>query len=308
MEKRLSNEYATVLANIRGIRNEKMEQLAEMSPEYAQIRDEYTRLCRLAINAAVSGEGYEEAMERMMAFAEDMQGMQKLILKRLNLPDDFLRPEYDCPICKDTGYVGSYERRLCSCAKAKRMQQSDLSRLPRFSDFNEAIYQSDEQRRQAKKLRDYLMGYAAAFPDNDRPNMFINSAAGLGKTFLLGCAARDIAERGHRMQMLTAYELTQLFKGEHIEQKPCLNKLKKLDFLVIDDLGVEPIYKNISLEYMFILINERMQLRKPTAISSNLGLDSLQDKYGERLMSRILDKSLARYFVLNGKDLRLSVG
>lgn len=303
----MSNEYATVLAGIRGIKTKKMEQLAAMSPEYASLRDQYNDLCKHAIDAAVSGDGYERAVQSMLSFAEDMRLRQADILHSLGLPDDYLQPEYACDKCMDTGYIGGYERRLCTCARARLIKRdSDLEHMPRFTDFDDAIFTDKNQLEKAKTIRDFLMSYCSDFPNNEKPNLFFNSPPGLGKTFLLGCTTRELFERGHNARMLTAYELTDLFKGEHIEQKPCMKKLKNTAFLVIDDLGVEPIYKNISREYLFILLNERIKLGRHTAVSSNLTVTQLQEKYGDRIMSRIMDKKMGMHFMLSGSDLRHS--
>lgn len=306
MEKLMMNEYTAIQARRRQTTNSRQSRLLELSPEYAAMMAEYQRLCGQAA-AAISEGGYEAAKAEMENYASTMDDKLTKILSGLNLPADYLEPVYDCPICMDTGYVGGTERRLCSCARQrKNRKQSDLSHMPCFDEYDEGIFRDDEQKQRTGKLRDFLIKYAENFPDNDKPNLYINSKAGLGKTFLLGCTARMVGERGFGVNMLTAYELTNLFKGEHIEQQPCMGKLKSVDFLVIDDLGVEPIYKNISVEYLYILLNERNRRHKPTAISTNLPMNDLLEKYGERIMSRVMDKSIGSHFGLTGSDLRLN--
>lgn len=306
MDSVMASEYLKLLSRQREQASGHMADLMERSPAYAELRRQYNKLCEASARAAVDGAAFEQAEAERIRFREDMQQEQAEILLQLGLPADYLEPQYACTICHDTGYVGKYERRLCDCAKAKRMAKrlAQAERLPQFSDFDAQIFPNDQQREQAVGVCAYLQQYANNFPDVEKPNIFMRSVAGLGKTFLLGCTARAIAEQGYSMKMLPSYELIALFRAEHVEQQPCMQDLLKLDFLVIDDLGVEPVYRNISVEYLFMLINERGTRGKHTAVSSNLTMAELSDKYGERIMSRLTDKSNSVAIELRGDDLR----
>ncbi len=73
------------------------------------------------------------------------------ILKNLNLPDNYLEPNYDCKICKDTGYIklDNYKTSMCNCLKQKLLEcsfnKSNMYNLDKqnFNNFNEDIF-SDE--------------------------------------------------------------------------------------------------------------------------------------------------------------------
>ena len=82
------------------------------------------------------------------------------------------------------------------------------------------------------------------------------------------------------------------------------DQLLEAPLLLIDDLGSEPMMKNITVEYLFTLLNERMAAGRHTVIATNLSPVQLIERYGERVGSRLLDRMNCRTVRLNGKDLR----
>ena len=77
-----------------------------------------------------------------------------------------------------------------------------------------------------------------------------------------------------------------------------------MPLLLIDDLGSEPMVKNITREYLFTLINERIAAGKGTVIATNLSPDDLEEVYGERVRSRLTDQHRSIVLKFSGKDLR----
>ena len=62
--------------------------------------------------------------------------------------------------------------------------------------------------------------------------------------------------------------------------------------------------RNITIEYLFTLLNERIAARRHTVIATNLTPAQRKERYGERVASRLLDRSLWGAVQLRGKDLR----
>ena len=62
--------------------------------------------------------------------------------------------------------------------------------------------------------------------------------------------------------------------------------------------------RNITVEYLFTLLNERAAARRHTVICTNLNPAELRERYGERVGSRLLDQTLCAAVQLKGKDLR----
>ena len=74
---------------------------------------------------------------------------------------------------------------------------------------------------------------------------------------------------------------------------------------MIDDLGTEPILKNITKEYLYNLINVRQVNNKPTFITTNLSLDNILERYDDRIFSRLGNKNLATNIQLTSSDKRV---
>ena len=53
-----------------------------------------------------------------------------------------------------------------------------------------------------------------------------------------------------------------------------LDRFLNPDVLVIDDLGTENMFKNITQEYLLYLLNERQRLNKTTIFTTNLTVAS----------------------------------
>lgn len=85
-----------------------------------------------------------------------------------------------------------------------------------------------------------------------------------------------------------------------------IKHLLSVDLLVIDDLGTESL-NSMKYSELFTLINARIlnQNNKitKTIISTNLSLDNLAQKYGERVISRFIGNYNICYFF--GDDIRL---
>ena len=89
------------------------------------------------------------------------------------------------------------------------------------------------------------------------------------------------------------------------EKNEVLAPYLESDVLLLDDLGTEPLLNNITLDYLYLILNERILNNKSIIINSNLTLEELLDRYGERIFSRIVNKKTGLAIKFLGEDLRL---
>lgn len=75
-----------------------------------------------------------------------------------------------------------------------------------------------------------------------------------------------------------------------------------VDFLVLDDIGVEKI-SDWVLQSLYVIINKRYSEQRQTIITSNLNLSELKQVIGERIASRIA--GMCRVLTLKGQDRRI---
>ncbi len=76
------------------------------------------------------------------------------------------------------------------------MEDAGLKRNWRgFGAFDERVYPTDEQKRQAVSARALCEAFADQFPQNPKPNLLLLGESGLGKTFLLEAIAERVSAR-----------------------------------------------------------------------------------------------------------------
>jgi len=158
------------------------------------------------------------------------------------------------------------------------------------------------------KIYTALAQYCAKFPAVKTPNVMLCGATGTGKTYTAHIVANNLLHRGFSVLYVTSFGLVERFKkyvqtfGDETET----DALFDCDMLVIDDLGTEPIIKNITQEYLYNVINERLVSGKAFLITTNLSPAALMEKYDQRIASRILSKESSVVIEMRSKDLRLS--
>ena len=136
--------------------------------------------------------------------------------------------------------------------------------------------------------------------------IYIYGPTGVGKTHLMKAMANELIERGKVVRLVTAFKINQDFKSfSKSFDDEILNKYLQTEILFIDDLGTEPLYKNVTLEYFYLVINERKMKKLSTIITSNLDLYDIRERYDERIFSRIMDSQTSIALNLIGKDKRL---
>ena len=140
-------------------------------------------------------------------------------------------------------------------------------------------------------------------------NIIISGASGVGKSFLLECMLSELIKQKKYVLYTTAFTMSQNLLKYHTNfdtsKESILSPYLECDVLIIDDLGSEPIFKNVSEEYLYLILNQRLFEQKPVIISTNLTLSEIQDRYGERIFSRLVSKNVSKLFKIENSDLRL---
>lgn len=125
------------------------EKLYQEIPRLQQIEDE---LNDFAISTAKNIlQHNNSSLEKLNQKAEQLKYEKTCILQNANLAINYLKPNYECPICEDTGYVlkNNYQTEMCNCLKQKLLNasfhKSNMTNLDKenFNTFNENLF-SDE--------------------------------------------------------------------------------------------------------------------------------------------------------------------
>ena len=233
---------------------------------------------------------------------EDLKIKIDSYIKRNNIDRTKLTPKYDCNICNDTGVAGG---RICKCLQKelnlkKSMIASSQTCFKCFENSDLNLMNENDV-----KAQDWLKNWCLRYPNITKTNINIIGGAGTGKTFLLECVANQLINKNVVVCYKTAFELNELARLYHIGKSFDFADCMNADVLLIDDLGTEPILKNVTKEYLYNLINVRQIKNKPTFISSNLSFENILDRYDERIFSRLGNKNLAINIMLNSTDKRI---
>ena len=314
----LLNEYQARRAQNERELDARIEEAARLDPEIARLREENTSLAFDTVRKLMTLT--DEAERRDLAEKMKQRGIfnNGEIRRRLQaagLPEDHLELQYRCELCRDTGYVGDAPSRFCGCFEAalKKMLHEDGSMAGTdaqcFEKFDANLFpEEDGQRARMLRAKKLCEDYANEFPDNGNLNLVIAGSIGQGKTFLLNCVYERVVSRGFAAVRVSAFRLFEAMRRQHFANSAEEREFAGLidvPMLLIDDLGTEPMMRNITVEYLFMLLNERMAARRHTVIATNLTPVQLQERYGERVMSRILDRSKGVALKFSGKDVRL---
>lgn len=234
------------------------------------------------------------------------------ILTKLGITSDMLTPKYECNICHDVGFTNGG---MCNCFKKRlheeMIKQSGLqiSELADFKNFDPQIATNPNQQKELMELKTVFTKWSDKFPENKAKTVLITGATGVGKTFLSQCIAKQIIDKGYLVSFVTAFGMNNILLKYHTtfnsEKDSYLDMLFDPDVLIIDDLGSEPILRNITIEYLYLILSERVRKNKSTIITTNLDLNDILARYGERVFSRIVNKQSSLITKIQGDDLRL---
>ena len=184
-----------------------------------------------------------------------------------------------------------------------------VSELADFKNFNPQIATNPNQQKELMELKTIFTKWSDKFPENKAKTILITGATGVGKTFLSQCIAKQIIDKGYLVSFVTAFGMNNILLKYHTtfnsEKNSYLDMLFDPDVLIIDDLGSEPILRNITIEYLYLILSERVRKNKSTIITTNLDLNDILARYGERVFSRIVNKQSSLITKIQGDDLRL---
>lgn len=237
----------------------------------------------------------------------------KKALKKYGFCENDFEHTPSCPICNDTGNDNG---KVCKCVWDKYLQnlkdECNLDERAKFSfeDCNLNLVSDETQKTELSKLYTLMQKYAERYPNVKNNTIVFSGNVGTGKTCIASATIRGIVEKGYCAKILSAYEFISLMLKVHTspiaERNALLDDVLTADVLFIDDLGTEPMLRNVTVEYLLLVIEERQNSNRTTIITTNLDEGDLINRYGERVYSRLHHKQNAVQFSLHGKDLRLT--
>lgn len=299
----------------------KREQDARLSEVYGKIPQIEALTDEIAADMAEAGrcliKGDRAGAERLKNEAARLKEQKLLYLRRNGYPDDYLDMHYRCPDCRDTGYA---DGKKCHCFRKMEIDilydQSNIREVLERENFDTLTMEYYDRERIDEKtgmtVYDYMSEVIrecrsmwSGFPKKKAASCLpgIRAAGRLFKQ--LHC--QELILRCFSVVYLTATDLFDILsesrfsRREEQESSDRAAYILECDLLIIDDLGTELI-NTFTSSQLFYCINERLNRKKGTIISTNLTPGRLQDEFTERVASRILNQY--KILPLLGDDVR----
>ena len=305
----------------------------ELYVRVPRLQEIETELNSFAIDTAKNIlKGYSNSLNDLNAKVAELKAEKEKILKENKISNDFLEPNYECSICKDTGYIQSENSAssLCSCLKQKLLDvsynKSNISNLSKenFDTFRPEVFSDVAEPEKYKMnisprqnmiaIKSKCLEFVENFDNPDTHNLLFTGNTGLGKTFMSNCIANELIKRGKNVLYQTAPVLLEtvidnkMSKYKSSSQDNFYKNVLEADLLIIDDLGTECL-NSMKLSELFTILNTRLlnlnnKVTK-TIISTNLNINNIFKSYEERIGSRIAGFYDIYYFF--GDDLRFKL-
>lgn len=124
-----------------------------------------------------------------------------------------------------------------------------------------------------------------------RQNVIITGSTGLGKSYLASALGQQACQHGHKVYYRNCSKLFEELKmakadGSYIKE---INKIEKLDLLILDDFGLKPL--DNSQRLMMLELLEDRHGKRSTIIASQLPVNKWYEIIGEpTIADAILDR------------------
>ncbi|MBO0439688.1 primosomal protein DnaI [Candidatus Enterococcus ikei] len=197
----------------------------------------------------------------------------------------------------------------------KRVKAMDMPKDVREARLNKFDLSSDGREEAFASAMKFIKEYSQK-PKEFHKGLYLKGTFGVGKSFLLGAIANNLAERGFVTTIVHfptfTVEMKQAIAKDLVGEK--LDAVKKSPVLMIDDLGAESMTSWIRDDVLSVILQYRMQEQLVTFFSSNLDMKELEKhlsvtQRGEqeplkarRIMERI--RYLAKEITMSGNDRR----
>lgn len=297
--------------------DDRIKEVYERIPAVREMNDEISSAAIRSAKQLLTGD--ESALQRLRVTIADLKEQRQVLMEAYGYPADYLKMQYDCPDCRDTGYC---DGKKCHCFRQREIDllyaQSNIREVLKRENFDTFSYEYfDDTRvdsRSGKTAREYMkqvVSVCRRYVENfeqERGNILFTGKTGLGKTFLSNCIARELIEHCCSVVYLPAVEMFQIFSREKFssnasdEDRDRSTYLLECDLLIIDDLGTE-LVNTFTTSQLFYVVNERLNRKKGTIISTNLPINEMRDEFTDRVMSRIV--SQYQVIPLFGEDIRI---
>ena len=292
-----------------------------------------------AVNGKYGTSKYKLESEYRKKYDEDMTFRR--VANSIDLPNDTLMKYTtkfelsscelkNCKNCKNilecknevSGYVYYPEKNgddiefsyiPCKYKKELDNQNKYLDNIYYFDIPNDIKHASMKNIDTKDKNRFEVIKWIKEFITNSKNNinskgLYLNGNFGCGKTYLLSAMLNEIAKLGKRVAIIYYPEFLRSLKESFYdgdEYKRKFNYIKKIDYLLLDDIGADTVTEWSRDEVLGTILQYRMEQKLPTFFTSNLTINELEDHLSTT--NKDVDKVKARRIIERIKQLSDSI-
>lgn len=140
------------------------------------------------------------------------------------------------------------------------------------------IYTDDPNRFETIKwLKKFLDNYQK---DKFIKGLYLTGNFGTGKTYLISAMLNELAKKGSKIAIIYFPEFLRSLKASFNDDESynnTFNYIKKIELLLIDDIGAETTTPWARDEILGTILQYRMQQQLPTFFTSNLNIKELEE-------------------------------
>ncbi|MDK1716693.1 primosomal protein DnaI [Dellaglioa algida] len=165
-----------------------------------------------------------------------------------------------------------------SKALAKRVKSMSMSKDIKNATMND--FDMDGRGDALSQSLKFITEFVAN-PNAYHQAMYFYGSFGVGKTYLLGAMANELANRGYQTTLMHfpsfAVEIKNAISDNRVYDM--LNAVKKSEILMIDDIGADAMSSWVRDDILGVILQYRMQEELPTFFSSNFSMKQLEDEH-----------------------------
>lgn len=160
-----------------------------------------------------------------------------------------------------------------------------------------------------KRMIMAMQRYVNDFEKNKNISILLTGKVGTGKTAICYWTLKQLLKKGYKAELITINNIFSNIKSTYNPtaidtEKSYIDKLTRLDLLIIDDIGTEKM-SDWSYPILYQIINSRYENLKATIFNSNIEVKEFYKYWDERFVSRIIEMVKGNFHLKN-KDWRTS--
>ena len=186
------------------------------------------------------------------------------------LNDNLVFDYIPCKYKKQDDYQNQYKKNIYLFEVPKEIKEASMKNI----DLDDP-----ERYDIIKWLKNFLDNYQTG---SSTKGLYLTGNFGCGKTYLISACLNELAKKNHKIAIIYYPEFLRSLKesfGDNEEYNNKFNFIKKIELLLIDDIGAETMTEWSRDEVLGTILQYRMQEGLTTFFTSNLTIKDLEEHF-----------------------------